>query len=312
MGFYFKKLDGQKLLLEKAHVIVAHTIILHRIVGKDIHSVLWLDKTCVNAGESVEKCWTDDTPNSSGHQPTGRGSRLIVAHAGSSNGFVPEGLLVFPSRKTGDYHEDMDHPRFLQWFKHLLLQFSIPTVFVMNNSPCHSMILDKTPTTSDHKGTMVQWLQARDIAVDMSMTKLLYSLVKQNKPVTPKYTCKIASKQGHLITGLLPSHCHFNPIELVWSEVKAYIRSNNKTFTIIEVERLLREGLVIVDPNSWEKKVDHVAELIREAHTIDSIINENEQLMISLGDDDEVEDNGFGADSDDSEGELDGTAPLTS
>lgn len=313
MGFRFKKLNGRKLLLEKPHVVAARSIFLHKIKGYYIHSIVWLDETWVNAGEAVDKCWTDNTPNSSGHQPTGRGARLIVAHAGSSNGFVNDGLLVFRSRKTGDYHEDMDHQRFLQWFQKLLLQFSVPTVFVMDNAPYHSVILDKTPTTSDRKETMVQWLLARDIAADMSMTKLLlYSLVKQNKPVTPTYVVdEVAREQGHTIIRLPPYHCHFNPIELVWSDVKTYIRKNNKSFTITEVERLLLEGLATVDATSWRKKVDHVGKLIKEAQTIDGIINEHEQLMISLGDDDD--DDGFDADSDDSDdGELDGIAPLTS
>ncbi|XP_049835642.1 uncharacterized protein LOC126279521 [Schistocerca gregaria] len=275
MGFCYKTLDGRKVLLERAHIVTARSIFLHKIVGRDIHSIIWLDETWVNAGEAVSKCWTDNTPISSGHQPTGRGARLIVVHAGSSSGFVPEALLVFRSKKTGDYHEDMDHTRFVEWFRNLLKQFPVPTTMVMGNAPYHSVIQNKAPTTNDWKEVMVQWLQARNIVADMSMTKvLLYSLVKENKRTTPTYVVdKIAKEQGHTVIRLPPYHCHFNPIELVWSDVKMYLRNKKKSFTITEVEQLLREALVTVDAASWRKKVEHIEKLIRAAQTIEGIIS---------------------------------------
>lgn len=76
----------------------------------------------------MRKCWSDNTPSSSGHQPRGRDARLIVAHAGSSNGFVPNALLVLQSKKTGDYHKDMDHTQFVERLRNLLKEFTIPTM----------------------------------------------------------------------------------------------------------------------------------------------------------------------------------------
>ncbi|XP_068085711.1 uncharacterized protein [Anabrus simplex] len=275
LGFRYKKLNGRKLLLEKSHIVMARSIFLNKLVGKDLHEVIWLDETWVNAGECIDKSWTDDSPKSSGNQPTGKGARLIIAHAGSSSGFVEGGLLMFRSKKTGDYHEDMDHVRFLDWFKKLLQQLKGPSVIVMDNAPYHSVIMDKTPTSSARKELLVEWLQARNIPAHMGMTKLaLYALVKQNKPVSPTYVVdEVAKEQGHEVVRLPPYHCHFNPIELVWSDVKRYVRTNNKSFTITEVERLFREGIALVDAASWRKKVGHVATLINSAMAIDGIIS---------------------------------------
>lgn len=40
--------------------------------------------------------------------PSGKGRRLIITHIGSDTGFLDGGLNVFESRKTGDYHEDIN------------------------------------------------------------------------------------------------------------------------------------------------------------------------------------------------------------
>ncbi|XP_068081862.1 uncharacterized protein [Anabrus simplex] len=310
LGFRYKELNGRKLLLEKTHIVMARSIFLNKLVGKDLHEVIWLDETWVNAWECIDKSWTDDSPKSSGNQPTGKGARLIIAHAGSSSGFVEGGLLMFRSKKTGDYHEGMDHVRFLDWFKKLLQQLKGPSVIVTDNAPYHS-VMDKTPTSSARKELLVEWLQARNIPAHMGMTKLaLYALVKQNKPVSPTYVVdEVAKEQVHEVVRLPPYHCHFNPTELVWSDVKRYVRINNKSFTITEVERLFREGIALVDAASWRKKISHDATLINSAMAIDGIISDCQELMICLDDDDD--DNNNNNEGDGSDGsDLEGIEPL--
>ena len=38
----------------------------------------------------------------------GKGQRYIIVHAGSSEGFILNGLLYFRSKSTKDYHEEME------------------------------------------------------------------------------------------------------------------------------------------------------------------------------------------------------------
>lgn len=38
----------------------------------------------------------------------GKKKRLIITHIGSTEGFLDSGLLSIKSKKTGEYHEDMD------------------------------------------------------------------------------------------------------------------------------------------------------------------------------------------------------------
>jgi hypothetical protein len=37
---------------------------------------------------------------------------------------------------------------------------------------------------------------------------------------------ELIEEHGHTILQLSPYHCHFNPIELVWSQAKRYYNSN--------------------------------------------------------------------------------------
>jgi len=46
-------------------------------------------------------------------KPTGKGERLIILHAMTKSGWVPGAKLTFKStKKTGDYHGQMNHDLF--------------------------------------------------------------------------------------------------------------------------------------------------------------------------------------------------------
>ena len=41
-------------------------------------------------------------------KPSGKGSTMIILHAGGENGWIDGAALVFKSKKsTGDYHDEM-------------------------------------------------------------------------------------------------------------------------------------------------------------------------------------------------------------
>ena len=80
--------------------------------------------------------------------PSGEGGRWIVLHAGSANGFVRNGLLVFQSKKTGDCHEKIDSARFEKWFMEQLLPNIMPNnIIIVDNPPYHSVKVEKVNNT---------------------------------------------------------------------------------------------------------------------------------------------------------------------
>ncbi|KAL1424120.1 hypothetical protein MTO96_003619 [Rhipicephalus appendiculatus] len=91
---------------------------------------------------------------------------------------------------------------------------------------------------------------------------------------------------GHDIVRLPSYHCEFNPIEMVWSQVKGYIAANNRSFTLAGVEALLDEAIALVTPKNWARDCAHVVRLEEEAWEQDGAIESAlDSIIITLGSD---------------------------
>lgn len=79
--------------------------------------------------------------------PTDKAKRLIVAHIGSKDGFVPDGLLCFESKKnTNAYHNKMNSNTFREWLQSVLPRLKHNAVFILDNAPYYSIKKEKCPT----------------------------------------------------------------------------------------------------------------------------------------------------------------------
>jgi hypothetical protein len=67
----------------------------------------------------------------------------------------------------------------------------------------------------------------------------------------------LANERGHQVIRLPPYHCQYNPIELVWADVKRIVVKKNKTLKIPDVERLFDEELDKVAQADWSSCVRH-------------------------------------------------------
>ena len=56
---------------------------------------VFVDETWVNQNTSVEKCCTNEEGSVGPKLKSGKGSRFIIVHAGTDEGFVPGRLLMF-------------------------------------------------------------------------------------------------------------------------------------------------------------------------------------------------------------------------
>ncbi|XP_050316176.1 uncharacterized protein LOC126750570 [Anthonomus grandis grandis] len=100
---------------------------------------LVFDETWVNAGHTVSKVWT--------------GTTVTTAR----NAFIA-GQLVFESKQTKDYHEEMNAQVFEEWFENILPSLENGCVIVLDNASYHTRKLDKTPTSATKKGDIQNWL----------------------------------------------------------------------------------------------------------------------------------------------------------
>ncbi|CAH1984058.1 unnamed protein product [Acanthoscelides obtectus] len=125
-----------------------------RAEGRKIY---YLDETWVNAGHTQGKVWAFLDGLSTG----------LKNPAGSVDGFVPEALWAFESKKTGDYHEEMDGNSFENWFKKILPTLDDNAIIVMDNAPYHSRKLEKIPTMATKKADIQQGLKVETKMWDM-------------------------------------------------------------------------------------------------------------------------------------------------
>ena len=205
---------------------------LWEIVLSNKEEIVQIDETCVNAGHSKSETWTDDTTRGTMKTPIWKANRLILLHTGASNGFVPGAMLLFASKKTGDYHKEMTADRFLNWFETALLpNLTNKSVIVIDNAPNHCMQSNNAPTTASRKNDISEWLQKNKIpGVQENMKKAeLVELVKIHNPRFVSYILKLAAARGHKVLRL-PPYCHFSAIEEVQARIKEYVADNSKTF----------------------------------------------------------------------------------
>lgn len=208
--------------------------------------------------------------------PSGKGRRLIITHIGSNSGFLDGGLNVFKSRKTGDYHEDMNAEVFEKWFSSVLVRVEPGSVIVIDNAPYHSRQVEKIPTSAWRKADIIGWLKSKNIVFDEHMLKVeLLNIVRVNKDRYIKYVVdEMAHKHGVTLLRLSPYHCELNPIELIWAQIKG------------EVARkvLLNEAIDNVTSDNWQRCIEHVIKQERKMWDLDTYIEGVvEPLIITLG-----------------------------
>jgi len=224
MGYKYGKRPTRDQLKERPDIVAKRHDYLSKIHKLRLTNCpfVYLDETFLHQNHTVSKCWL--LYGSGGFKvPTGKGSRFIILHAGSKQGFIPNCLLTFQS-KTGseDYHQEMTGDVFTNWFTSSLIP-NIPahSCIVMDNASYHTIQESKVPTMSSTKAAMQNWLTANRISWSGDMIKAqLNLLIQQNKPRLTKHVVdELARSHGHYVLRLPPYHCELNPIELIWAQI---------------------------------------------------------------------------------------------
>ncbi|XP_068206400.1 uncharacterized protein [Palaemon carinicauda] len=273
IGFKYAKVDGRKFLIERSDIAAARTTFLQDIqkVKHASQNIVYLDETWVNQNLIVPECWIDTSlPKATGlRQPSGKGNRLIILHAGTRKGFVDNAELVFQAN-DGDYDKQL----FEEWFGNQLLPNISPnSVIVMDNAPYHSVELEGRPTISWKKSDLLDWLIKKGVQPqDNSSKAQLQELAKKIDDPTTYVIDKIAVEAGHRVLRVPPYHCLYNPIELIWTQVKSFIARNTLKKDNLEV--LVTEALSLITPQTWMDAVRQ-AEKIQEKDEQQDIAAEN-------------------------------------
>ena len=113
---------------------------------------------------------------------------------------------------------------------------------------------------------------------------------------------KIFAQNEIDVLRLPTKHCEYNPIEMIWSQIKGYVASHNMKWTsLINMKQLVLEVFSSISPEYCQKVCDHVKHLeevtIQVEMAMDPIV---EQIIIKVGE----------SSDEDSDVELEETPPL--
>ena len=229
IGFTFRKYaSGRNVICEKPHLVSMRSKYLREVreMRNQEYDIVYVDETWINAHHTSEKEWQLSDGTIKRSVPSGKGQRLIMAHAGSRhNGLVTNAEIIFTSNYTDnrDYHTEMNGNIFRDWIENTLLpSLDRPSCLIMDNASYHNVVAeeDKIPTSSSTKDAIINWLRKEHIQFNEGFLKPeLLSLVKKSQKTKVFHIDKLIQQQGHMFLRLPPYHSHLNPIELVWKKL---------------------------------------------------------------------------------------------
>ena len=229
--------------------------------GQIIRPEVYLDESYINKNHSNDNTWYFEEDGSIIGKPTGKGERLIIVNAITKDGWVPDSKLVFnASKKTGDYHTNMNWDNFSKWFKETLLK-NIPknSLIIMDNAAYHNVLVEEAfPKKSHSVKRLREWLSKNEIPWTEDMLKSeLFDLCSRLAAKPEFLIDRIANKEGHSILRTPPYHPELQPIETCWGVVKNHVAQYNDC-TMEKVWSLLEEGFEKVTSNTCRKLIKKV------------------------------------------------------
>lgn len=268
-GFRYKKLDKRMVIMESARIVDHRQEYLRKIKQyRDANrDIIYLDETWFDTHDVVQYGWVDNSKKCNLSAPCSRGKRIIILHAGSKNGFIPNALLLSAKnikQSSADYHEDMTAELFEKWAKQQLLPNVPPnSVIVMDNASYHSRLETKIPNINTKKADMIEFMESKGMEIpEKNNKKNLLELIKSQNFKKEYVIDKLFEAHGHTVLRLPPYYCVFNPIEMVWAAIKSKLRKYNRSPELSE--SVLNTIRIVVDEISesdiWKKCVSHVIE----------------------------------------------------
>lgn len=151
LGFKWKNAENnRKVLIETINIRLKRIQYLRKIKKylEEGRTIIYTDESYVDSSHSNPKAWTDGSTKGL-KTPISKGQRVVIVHAGSEAGFVPNALLTFKAGgKSGDYHDNMNYENYEKWLKTQLIPNIPPNSVVMvDNASYDNKQYDLVPCT---------------------------------------------------------------------------------------------------------------------------------------------------------------------
>ncbi|HSX78759.1 MAG TPA: transposase [Candidatus Saccharimonadia bacterium] len=290
-GFEFGKGTRTQHLKEKDSLVVARQHSLRKMRQNRMASdsrlmrpEVYLDESSINKNHSNDFVWYASEDGPWIQKPTGKGERLILMHAISKDGWVPEATVVLKStRKTGDYHGQMNGDVFQKWFREKLLP-NIPraSLIIMDNASSHTRLAeDSAPTPPCSKAKIRSWLEANNSPCkDDCLTVALIDIGRKRAPEPTSTIDVIARQHGHEVIRTPPYHPELQPIETCWGILKNEV-ARHCDFTLDNLKRQLEHAFDKITATTCQGIIDKVRSVEDRFWEEDAKLDEQQEHPIS-------------------------------
>ena len=202
-------------------------------VGQRIfYQFLWT-KLGTTLATLLKKAWSDNSGRCNVSKFISKGKRIVICHAGSEFGFIPNSLLMCGkslSKASADYHQDMNSDVFESWLKKQLPP-NLPQkcVLIIDNASYHSRQEVKVPTQATKKAEILEFMMKKNILMPSPVPTrpVLLERIKLFQVEKEYFVDNLIRRHGYEVLRLPPYHCVLNAIELASSKLKWTIRSEN-------------------------------------------------------------------------------------
>ena len=269
-GFEFGKGTRTQHLKEKDYIIAARHRYLRKmrnnrgLDNNPIRPEVYLDESYINKNHSNDFTWYSSEDGAWLQKPTGKGERLIIMNAITKNGWVPNAKVVFKStRKTGDYHGQMNGELFYKWFvDKLLANIADNSIIVMDNAAYHNILVeDSAPTATCSKERIRAWLETNKIPCKDDCLKVeLVEVLRKTAPEPTYQIDVIARKMGHEVVRTPPYHPELQPIEICWGILKNEV-ARHCDFTMDNLKIQLDQAFEKITAETCQKTIKKVRDV---------------------------------------------------
>eukprot|EP00170_Pyropia_yezoensis_P002478 contig_10331_g2482 len=281
------------------------TVREYRRAGRTVY---YTDETWVNNNMSVYRSCNDATLKSILYVPSGKGGRIIIAHVGSCDTGLLDGAgLVFIGKSnTGDYQNEMNSRRWLEWLQEDVFPKISGQVLVVDRAPYH---LVRTPESRPATSKMrkADWLEAHNAVPDSwegpwrtKKTKVEPMAQAANNRPAPRFLVQDQAQDFGVSILISPvAHPQLNPIEIVWGTVKMAAKRGNTNFTLTALKELVAAQLAKITPEKWLKHELHAIKMEGSCRRLGEI---SDQVAAAFDDEQpEVEGSGGDGEGEDAE-----------
>ena len=181
-----------------------------------------LEETDLNVHPSKNPPWYFAPDGPGVHPPSGKGPRLIMVHALTIDGGVPNAQVVCPATThTGDEHGQLHREPFSRWFPEPLLPPRPPQALIfMDNAPSHKAVATEAfPTPQTGNALLQPGLQTHHPTAyrDDMLTPERSKQCRQLCPEPTLLRARIAAAAGPTMVRTPPDPPELPPIETCWA-----------------------------------------------------------------------------------------------